>query len=39
VSLSGGIAELRPDDDGLGLLERAEQALHHAKEAGKGTAA
>lgn len=39
LSLSGGIAELRPDDDGVTLFERAERALHRAKEAGKGTAA
>jgi diguanylate cyclase (GGDEF)-like protein len=39
LSLSGGIAELKPDDDALSLYERAEEALHHAKLAGKGTAA
>jgi diguanylate cyclase (GGDEF)-like protein len=39
VSLSGGIAELQPDDDALTLFERAEQSLRHAKERGKGTAA
>ncbi len=39
LSLSAGIAELKPDDDGVSLFERAERALHRAKEAGKGTAA
>jgi len=39
LSLSGGIAELKPDDDGVSLFERAERALRRAKEAGKGTAA
>ena len=39
VSLSAGIAELKPDDDGVSLFERAERALQRAKEAGKGTAA
>ena len=38
-SLSAGIAELKPDDDGVSLFERAERALRRAKEAGKGTAA
>lgn len=39
LSLSAGIAELKPDDDGVSLFERAERALQRAKEAGKGTAA
>ena len=39
LSLSAGIAELKPDDDGVSLFERAERALRHAKESGKGTAA
>jgi diguanylate cyclase (GGDEF)-like protein len=39
LSLSGGIAELRPDDDALTLYERAEEALQRAKDVGKGTAA
>ena len=39
LSLSAGIAELKPDDDGVSLFERAERALRRAKEAGKGTAA
>ena len=38
-SLSAGIAELKPDDDGVSLFERAERALRRAKETGKGTAA
>ena len=39
LSLSGGIAELQPDDDALTIFERAEEALHRAKSVGKGTAA
>ncbi len=39
ISVSAGIAELNPDDDGVSLYERAEQALDRAKAAGKGTAA
>lgn len=39
LSLSAGIAELRLDDDGVSLFERAERALRRAKETGKGTAA
>lgn len=39
VSLSAGIAELKPDDDGVSLFERSERALQRAKQAGKGTAA
>ena len=39
VSLSAGIAELKPDDDGVSLFERSERALRRAKQAGKGTAA
>ncbi len=38
-SLSAGIAELTPDDDGVSLFERAERSLRRAKDAGKGTAA
>ena len=38
-SLSAGIAELKPDDDGVSLFDRAERALRRAKQAGKGTAA
>jgi diguanylate cyclase (GGDEF)-like protein len=39
VSLSAGVAELKPDDDGVSLFERSERALQRAKQAGKGTAA
>ena len=39
LSVSGGIAELEPDDDGVSLHHRAEQALRSAKDAGKGIAA
>ena len=39
LSLSAGIAELKPDDDGVSLFERAERALQRAKADGKGTAA
>ena len=39
LSLSAGIAELQPLDDGVSILERAESALSRAKHAGKGTAA
>jgi len=39
LSLSAGIAELKPDDDGVSLFTRAERALLRAKAAGKGTAA
>jgi diguanylate cyclase (GGDEF)-like protein len=38
-SVSAGIAELTPDDDGVSLFERAERSLRRAKDAGKGTAA
>ena len=39
VSLSAGVAELKPGDDGVSLFERSERALQRAKQAGKGTAA
>jgi diguanylate cyclase (GGDEF)-like protein len=39
VALSGGIAELGPDDDAISVFERADSALFRAKDAGKGTAA
>ncbi len=39
LGLSAGIAELEPDDDGVSLFERAEQALKRAKHERKGTAA
>jgi diguanylate cyclase (GGDEF)-like protein len=34
--LSGGIAELRPEDDPTAFFERADEALYRAKELGKG---
>jgi diguanylate cyclase (GGDEF)-like protein len=39
LTVSGGIGELRPDDDAVSLLDLADAALRRAKEAGKGTAA
>jgi GGDEF domain-containing protein len=36
LRLSVGIAQLRQDDDGTSLFERADEALYQAKEAGKG---
>jgi diguanylate cyclase (GGDEF)-like protein len=39
ITLSGGIGEARPEDDGLSLFHRAEEALTRAKNAGRGTAA
>jgi diguanylate cyclase (GGDEF)-like protein len=39
LRLSGGLAELRPGDDGLALFDRADGALYRAKEEGKGRAA
>ena len=38
-SFSAGIAELKADDDGVSLFERASRALAQAKRSGKGTAA
>jgi diguanylate cyclase (GGDEF)-like protein len=35
VSLSAGVAELRPADRPTDLFERADEALYHAKERGK----
>jgi diguanylate cyclase (GGDEF)-like protein len=35
LHLSAGIAQLRQDDDGTSLFERADKALYQAKEAGK----
>ena len=35
LHLSAGVAELRPDDDGTALFERADEALYRAKNAGK----
>jgi diguanylate cyclase (GGDEF)-like protein len=39
VTVSSGVAELKPEDDGLSLFERAERALQRAKSVGRGTAA
>lgn len=39
LTVSGGIGELRPDDDVVSLLDRADAALRRAKDAGRGTAA
>src|SRR5439155_7649729 len=36
LHISAGLAELRPDDDSIGLFERAGRALYRAKEGGKG---
>lgn len=36
LQISAGIAELRAQDDGITLFERADDALYRAKEAGKG---
>jgi diguanylate cyclase (GGDEF)-like protein len=38
LTVSGGIAELRADDDGVSLFERADSALYQAKASGKATA-
>jgi diguanylate cyclase (GGDEF)-like protein len=35
LHLSAGVAELRPEDDGTSLFERADAALYRAKNAGK----
>jgi two-component system, cell cycle response regulator len=34
--LSGGVAELRPEDDAASFFERADDALYRAKNGGKG---
>lgn len=39
LTVSGGIGELRADDDAVSLLHLADTALRRAKAAGKGTAA
>ena len=39
LTLSGGIAEIEPEDDAASLFQRADEALHRAKGNGKGTAA
>jgi diguanylate cyclase (GGDEF)-like protein len=36
LNISAGVAELRPDDDGISFFQRADNALYGAKEAGKG---
>jgi len=36
--VSAGIAELKAEDDSIGLFERADEALYRAKQAGKGQA-
>ena len=39
LSFSGGVAELRQQDDPVSFFKRADDALYQAKEAGKGQAA
>ena len=34
--LSAGVAELRPEDDPVAFVQRADEALYRAKQAGKG---
>jgi diguanylate cyclase (GGDEF)-like protein len=34
--LSAGVAELRPEDDGVSFFQRADEALYRAKDGGKG---
>jgi diguanylate cyclase (GGDEF)-like protein len=36
VRLSGGVAELRSEDEAVSFFERADEALYRAKNAGKG---
>jgi diguanylate cyclase (GGDEF)-like protein len=36
LSISAGVAELRPEDDAVSFFQRSDQALYQAKEAGKG---
>jgi diguanylate cyclase (GGDEF)-like protein len=38
LSISGGVAELRRQDDPLVLFQRADEALYRAKQGGKGRA-
>lgn len=38
LRISGGIAELRPNDDRVSFFERADDALYRAKQTGKGRA-
>jgi diguanylate cyclase len=35
VSISGGVAAMRPGDDASGLIERADAALYRSKQAGR----
>ncbi|HIJ37897.1 MAG TPA: bacteriohemerythrin [Rhodospirillaceae bacterium] len=35
ISISAGIAELKPDENGNGLLERCDRALYQAKHSGR----
>jgi diguanylate cyclase (GGDEF)-like protein len=37
LTMSAGVAELQPDDDGIAFFQRADHALYGAKEAGKAT--
>jgi diguanylate cyclase (GGDEF)-like protein len=39
LTISAGIAELRPQDDAVSFFERADDALYRAKRAGKGRVA
>ena len=36
LHLSAGVADVRPEDDGKSLFERADEALYRAKQSGKG---
>ncbi len=36
LTMSAGVAELQPDDDGIAFFQRADHALYGAKEGGKG---
>jgi len=36
LKVSAGVAELQTEDDSISFFERADEALYHAKEAGKG---
>jgi PleD family two-component response regulator len=35
VTVSGGVAQLRPREDGAGLYRRADAALYKAKQSGR----
>ena len=39
LTVSAGVAELRPDDDAVSFFQRADEALYRAKAAGKGRVA